>query len=126
MSHDDATTSVMMQVPGVGAFVRVLLPVALVGGVTLTFGVWLGVDPSTLQYIVREWRVSTYPNLVLDGRVANDVKPWGLLAKPGRAVVRDPEQTPYLDSSTDDQLQRVLSHEWPHDDVMDALPEGLR
>lgn len=94
MNHDDATTSVMMQVPGVGAFVRVLLPVDLVGGVTLTFGVWLGVDPSNLQYIVREWWASTYPNLVLDGRVANDVKPWGLLAKPGRAVVRDPEQTP--------------------------------
>lgn len=98
----------MMQVPGVGAFVRVLLPVALVGGVTLTFGVWLGVDPSNLQYIVREWWASTYPNLVLDGRVASDVKPWGLLAKPGRAVVRDPEQTPYLDSSTDDQLQTRL------------------
>lgn len=38
MSHPDANTSVMMQVPDVGAFVRVLLPVSLVGGDTLTFG----------------------------------------------------------------------------------------
>lgn len=47
MSHEDPRTSVMMQVRDVGAFVRVLLPVSLSGGFSVTFGVWLGVHLKT-------------------------------------------------------------------------------
>ena len=32
LSHDDASASVMRQIPGVGPFVRCLLPVHLTGG----------------------------------------------------------------------------------------------
>jgi hypothetical protein len=48
LSHGDANSSVMMQTPGVGSFVRALLPVDLTGGYTVTFGVWVGVDPDEL------------------------------------------------------------------------------
>ena len=41
MSDADPNTAVMMQVPDLGAFVRVLLPVGLGGGNTITFGTWL-------------------------------------------------------------------------------------
>jgi hypothetical protein len=122
LSHEDAATSVMMQVPGVGPFVRVLLPVTLSGGDTVTFGLWLGVHPDDLQRTFREWWAPTYPNLVLEGRVANDVQPWGLLARPATARVRNPDETPYLTSSTDSLIERVLTEEWPHAEVLDALP----
>ena len=116
----------MMQVEGVGAFVRALLPVRLTGGYTLTFGLWLGVRPDDLQLAAKEWWAPTYRDLVLDGLIANNVEPWGLVGKPARAVVRDPDQTPYIDSSEDHELAHVLADEWAHDFVLDALPEHLR
>jgi hypothetical protein len=116
-------TEAMMQVEGVGAFVRTLLPVRLTGGHQVTFGVWLGVRPEDLQRAFREWWAPTYPELVLDGVVANHVPPWGLFAQPARAVVRDPDEAPYLDSSADPELDRVLSDEWPHETVLAALPD---
>jgi hypothetical protein len=64
--------------------------------------------------------------LVLDGRIANDIQPWALLAKPATAVVRDPNATPYLASSPDVLTEQVLTDEWSHDYVLDALPEALR
>ena len=126
MSHDDAETSVMMQVDGIGAFVRALLSVRLTDGHELTFGLWLGVSPEDLQRAHRDWWEPSYSSLVLDGLIANDVQPWGLLGKPARAVVRDPNETPYLDSSDDHLVQHVLSDEWDHDYVLDALPEHVR
>lgn len=126
MSHADAVSSVMLQVPGVGSFVRVLLPVTLLGGDTVTYGVWLGVHPDDLQRAFREWWTPMCLELVLEGRIANDVQPWGLLAKPATAVVRNPEETPYLAHSMDPVAERVLTQEWPHEEVLDALPEALR
>jgi len=124
MSHLDARTSVMMQVDNIGAFVRALLPVRLSGGHTVTFGVWIGVHPDDLQQAVQIWDDPAYLSLVVEGRLANAVPPWGLLAAPVRAVVRDRRSTPYCDSSTDPQLTRVLAEEWPHEDILLAL-EGF-
>lgn len=121
----DPIRSVMMQVPRIGAFIRALLPVRLTGGYTVTYGVWLGVHPEDLQRAFREWWAPTYGDLVLDGLVANDVQPWGLVARPARATVHDPNETPYVDSSTDELLAKVLADEWPHDHVLDALPGSL-
>jgi hypothetical protein len=59
---------------------------------------------------------------VLDGLVANDVPPWGLFGRGARAVVRDANALPYLDSSADPELTRVLGEEWPHEAVLAALP----
>ena len=123
MSHDDAATSVMMQVHNVGPFVRALLPVSLTGGHTVTFGVWLGVHPDDLQRAYKAWWSPEYPSLELDGRLANAVSPWGLLGSRVRAVVRDPEHTPYLDSTPEPDLAAVLTQEWPHGTVLAVLPE---
>jgi hypothetical protein len=126
MSHEDANKSVMMQVPGVGPFVRALLPVTLIGGDTLTFGLWLSVHPDDFQRAVREWWAPTYPELVLEGRIANDVLPWGLLARPVTARVKIADQTPYVTESDDDLVRQVITQEWSHEPVLDALPEALR
>ena len=111
----------MMQAPGVGAFIRALLPVALSGGFTVTFGVWLAVHPDELWRAFAIWWEPEYETLAFDGRLANAVPPWGLLAAPVRAVVRDRNQTPYCDSSSDERLEAVLTNEWPHDLVLDAI-----
>ncbi|MEU4482386.1 hypothetical protein AB0F68_30635 [Micromonospora sp. NPDC023966] len=45
----------MMQVPGVGALVRALLPVQLTGGFSATLGVWVALDPADLQRASAVW-----------------------------------------------------------------------
>jgi hypothetical protein len=116
----------MMQVPDLGAFVRVLLPVVLEGGDTITFGTWLGVHPDDLKRAVDSWWAPTYKDLILDGHIANDIQPWGLLARPARATVPDAEATPYVTSSSDVLTNEVLTSSWPHAEVIDALPAALR
>jgi hypothetical protein len=112
----------MMQVPPVGAFVRALLPVSLTGGYTVTYGVWVGVDPRELQRAFAVWWEPEYKDLRLDGFLANSVEPWGLLAAPVSLMVRDPEHTPYCSASSDPQLSRVLNGHWPHDEILELLP----
>jgi hypothetical protein len=115
MSHTTAATSDMMQVPGLGAFVRALLPVKLRGGHTTTSGVWLGINPADLQHLYTIWYKPEYRDVTVDGRLANAIPPWGLLGVPVTAVVRTADETPYRDRSPDELLERVLRHEWPHD-----------
>jgi hypothetical protein len=52
LSHADANSSVMMQIPGLGAFVRALLPVRLSGGYSVTFG---GTAPDLADVLEQEW-----------------------------------------------------------------------
>ena len=116
----------MLQVPGLGAFVRALLPINLTGGFTITFGLWIAVQPDDLQRTFREWWSPTYPALELRGWLGNAVPPWGLLAAPVTTVVRNPDETPYCDSSADPTLSRVLAEEWPHEQVLSALPDHFK
>jgi hypothetical protein len=122
LSHGTPEASVMMQIPGFGAFVRALLPVRLTGGYTVTFGVWAGVHPAELQRTFRIWWEPEYQDLQLDGVLGNSIPPWGLLAARVSLSVRDPEQTPYCSGSPDPQLSRVLREEWAHEDILGALP----
>jgi hypothetical protein len=123
MSDDTPETSVMMQVPDIGSFVRCLLPVKLTGGFTITFGVWLAVHPDDLQRAFREWWEPRYANLRLDGWLANRLPTWDCLAGRAHASVKNADQTPYLTSSPEPLLASVLGDDWPHDEVLAALPE---
>jgi hypothetical protein len=122
LSHDSPEASVIMQVPAIGAFVRALLPVRLSGGHTVTFGVWVGINPRELQRVFAIWWEPEYRALRLDGTLANSIPPWGLLAAPVTLTVRDPQQTPYCSESQNPQLSQVLNDQWPHEDILDALP----
>jgi len=112
----------MMQVNHIGAFVRALLPVKLTAGHTVTFGVWIGVNPAELRHVFDTWWSADYKDLVLDGYLANTIEPWGLLAAPVRLKVLDPDQTPYCVDSADKYLRSVLTDEWDHELVLSALP----
>jgi hypothetical protein len=122
MSHDDANSSVMMQVPDVGPFCRCLLPVQLDGGYSVHFGVWIGIHPDDLQRAFAKWWSSDYSTLEMDGYLANSLPGWGCLGAPVHALVKDPESTPYIVASSDDVLAEVLQQDWPHDQVLGLLP----
>jgi len=118
LTHETPADSVMMQHPALGAFVRALLPINLAGGHTLTYGVWLAVNPADLPHILGTWWEPEYVSLRVNGWLANPIPPWGMLATPVQATVRDPDHTPYCDNSTDPQLTDVLTNEWPHEVVL--------
>lgn len=122
LSHDSLETSVLMQIPSVGAFVRALLPVRLSGGHMVTYGVWVGIHPAELQRAFGIWWEPEYQDLRIEGVLVNSVQPWGLPAAPVSLAVRDPQQAPYCSGSPDRDLSRVLGEEWPHQEILDALP----
>ena len=113
MSHDTADESMMMQVPGAGNYVRVLLPIRLDDGTSITYGTWLLVEPAALHEAFSLWWSPDYARLHLSGRLANDVPPGGVLGTAVEAVVRDEDHTPYVDSSDDELVARLLSRPQP-------------
>jgi len=114
---------VMMMVQEVGAFVRVLVPIQLTGGFTVTFGAWLGVHPDDLRRTYEIWSTVDYADLELDGRLANMLPPWEdqTYRRQLRVRVQNPDQVPYAADSKDAGLQRILSGEWPHELVLAAV-----
>jgi len=115
MAGATARESDLLQAPGVGCFVRALLPIKLTGGHKLTYGVWLGVDPHEFPSIFQAWWTPSFVDLRITGLLANEIKPWGLLGAPVEAGVRHEDQAPYCEHSSNSQLNRVLRDEWPHD-----------
>jgi hypothetical protein len=124
MNDEDARSSVFMQVPGLGAFVRALLPVRLERAHKLTFGVWIGVTPDELRRAFDVWWEPEYVDLVIEGRLANAVPPNVELGTPVRLVVRDPGHTPYCDWSPDQNLQALLKRTWVAVDGDPVRPVG--
>lgn len=120
MSHDDADSSLMVAAPGVGSFVRVLLTVALDDSSTVTYGTWLQVDHAELLRASEVWFAPQYEHLVLEGQLANDLPPGGVLGAHARAVVTDPDLLPRVQDSNDTVLARVLTEVWGADLHPDA------
>lgn len=100
---------------------RALLPVRLTGGYTLRFGVWIAIHPEDLQRTAAIWHQPEYADLKLTGYLANKIEPWGLFATPVNLAVLNVDHTPYCVSSSDQQLEDVLTKEWPHN-ILDSLP----
>jgi hypothetical protein len=114
----------LLAVKDVGLFVRTLLPVNLTGGYTVTFGVWLTVESETLHNAWQVWHEPEYSDLRIAGELANALPPWGdqVLGKHVRTEVRDPNAIPYVCGTHDPLVARILTDEWPHDQVLPHLP----
>lgn len=114
---------VLMQVQGVGAFVRVLVPVKLTGGHSVTFGSWLSVSPDDLRRAYEVWWKPEYAGLRLEGALANMLPGWEeeTYVKPLEVAVLDRDAVPYAVASTDAFMRKVLGDEWPHEDVLAAV-----
>jgi hypothetical protein len=93
----------------------------LTGGFTVRFGVWLAVHPDDLQRAFRVWWEPQYRGLVLDGWLANDLPFFGLQATAAQARVLDDAATPFVVDSSDESLTRVLTKEWPHQELLSVL-----
>lgn len=114
------------QADGVGAFIRCLMPVRLVGQGTVTYSVGLSVHPDQMRQAYEDWDTPAYAGLRLHGVVANAVKPWpALFGARARAEVRDINTLPYLVAEEGGLLSRVLTHEWDRDDVLSRIWHAL-
>jgi len=112
--------------PGIGVFVRVLLPVALTEGYLIRYGTWLQLTSKADFDRARElWHAPEYPSLVLDGILGNAIEPWGspLLTKV-RVGVRAPNEVPYVETIYDAQMAKVLTETWSRSWVLSAIPPG--
>ena len=115
---------VLMRVEGIGGFVRILVPVKLSGGYTVTYGAWLSVESADLRLAWEVWKDdSRYQELRLTGVLANMLPAWEdeTYVKPLEAAVLNVEHTPYAVDSSDDFMRRVLRDEWPHEVVLAAI-----
>jgi hypothetical protein len=112
-----------MQVKGIGGFVRILVPVKLSGGYTVTYGAWLSVESDDLHRAWEVWTKPSYKQLRLRGVLANMLPGWEseTYVKPVEAAVLNLEHTPYAIDSPDEFMRRVIHEEWPHDVVLTAI-----
>ena len=121
MTHGTPEDSVMMTTADDQAFLRCILPVRLIGGSTVQYGVWIAVSLADLEFAHGVWWEPSYADLRLSGKLANAVPPWGLFGSVVEVTVLDPEQTPYCTSTSDPELGRVVNEEWDHDSVLSAV-----
>lgn len=120
MTGDTAEDSVLLKT-GHEGFVRATLPVRLVGGLTVRYGLWVAISPLALERASEAWTEPAYAELRLAGTLANAIPPWGLLDSPVQLAVTDPDELPVCVASTDPELRRVLRDEFDHDFVLGAV-----
>ncbi len=123
LSHDDPASSVMLQSED-AAFVRALLPLHTEDGGSVTFGVWVQVTREELHRVLGVWFAPEYPELVVEGALANEVGDFGLLGGPVRLAVVDADHTPYCVGSGDDAVVEVLRSAWPRERVVAGRRDG--
>lgn len=117
----------LIQVQGIGAFVRVRLPIQLTDGFTLTLGTWMAIDPAEFRSVWERWDTSEYASLQLNGYLANAIPPWGEDVFGGEvtAVVAHATQNPQIQASSHPVLGPVLNNDWPHEMILAAYRSAL-
>ncbi|MEU3400282.1 DUF2199 domain-containing protein [Streptomyces filamentosus] len=120
--------SALLALEGAGFFVRCLLPVQLTGETELMLGAWLETDEETFLRAAEVWEdEAAYPELVVRGRLANAVRPWGeaVLGAEFTARVRETGELPYFAEGRDPEAVRLLGETWDRDDVLARFPHPL-
>lgn len=119
---ESARQADFMAAKGVGFFVRSLVPVRLTGGHLVTYGVWIDADEEAVKHAHTEWNAASYSDLVIEGRLANNLAPWDVYGTEVTARPRETNEIPYVSSSSDWSMQAVLNEVWPHESVLATLP----
>ena len=116
-----------LAIKNVGFFLRVLMPVQLTDGFSVNFGTWLEVHAEDFRNAWQVWNFPEYAELEVQGYVANSIEPWKQIPHAlVRATVRDVVQVPYLTSSENQLVTKILGETWPHPDVLLPYAELLR
>ena len=113
----------LLQVDGVGSFVRALVVVNLDQGETVTYRIWLEVMQEDLLHAWDVWETPAYAKLKLNGILANRLIGWpeATLNKFVEAVVLKRSEVPYVVNSTDTELCAIVHNEWPYHEVLRAI-----
>ncbi|MFF9849604.1 hypothetical protein [Streptomyces litmocidini] len=85
-------------------------------------------DGATLRRAADTWYdEAAYPELVVRGRLANKVKPWGdeVLGVEMTGRISDPEELPYLVEGHDPTAARLLGEVWDRNHVLGRFPVRL-
>ena len=114
----------LMRAVGIGSSIRSLIPIRLSGEASATFGAWIGVHPEVLEWAIEIEDGPDYADFGFEGVLANRLPPWGSVTfgKLVEAEVLELDSIPYVTGSADPELARILTTEWPHDDVLYVLP----
>jgi hypothetical protein len=116
-----------LAIKDIGFFVRVILPVKLTDGYGVHFGTWLEVHSEDFRTAWQQWNFPEYKDLAIDGYVANDIAPWGKIPHAlVKATVVDMAEVPYLTSSDNEAISKILADTWPHDDVLQPYGDLLK
>ena len=104
-------------------FVRALLPVRLSDGHEFHFGVWLETQEETAKALWTNWERPEYSAMRFEAVLANSVPPWNesIVSAQCVAAVRDQNQLPYVESSTQPRLAEVLAMSWARADCEELL-----
>lgn len=104
----------LLQVPGLGSYVRMLVRVDLVGLPSMTYRVWLEVFPEELERAWSVWETPAYQQLELRGILANRLKGWPVevLDQTVEASVLSGEEIPVAKRSDNEPLGRILRERW--------------
>lgn len=121
-----------------GGFVRALLRVGLTDGRTVSFGVWISIEPDTYDRFadaVHGTGGDARTDEVFDGRLATALAPWGDTVLGAAVTISSPRQgdglrTPKVISSSAAALATVLRSTWPPAEILTedrawALPYDL-
>jgi len=122
LSHGSPDTSVMMQVPPIGAFVRALMPVSLSGGYTVTYGLWVGIAPAGSSEGVRGL-VGGGVQGFASGWIPGELGP--ALEAAGSACQSCRTRSgahPVLLGELGPAAFPGATEQWPHDEIIDSLP----
>ncbi|MFF9341419.1 DUF2199 domain-containing protein [Streptomyces sp. NPDC014773] len=120
--------SALLALDGGGFFVRCLLPVRLTGDTELVLGAWVEVEEETFRHAAEVWDdEAAYPELVVRGRLANAVQPWGedVLGAEFTGRIADPGELPYLVEGHGEAAARLLGETWDRDYVLARFPHPL-
>jgi len=116
-----------LAIKNVGFFLRVIVPVQLTDGFSVDFGTWLEIHAEDFRTAWTTWNFPEYGDLEIEGYVANAINPWGKLPHElVKAVVRDPAQVPYLTSSSNPLVTKILTETWPHAEVLTPYSDLLK
>ena len=125
-----ATCDEICMVVGQCAWVRVTIPVRLAGGGVFGIGTWLEIEWKALPGVLAVWAdPDAYRKLEIDGWLANGLPYWGqeeTYRMPARASVPAAGQLPVITASSDPLVARIISDEWPLEEVHGAFGGGQR
>lgn len=109
------------------AFIRCFLPVQLTGGTVLMYMTWVEVAQEDFARATTAWRDSSWNDVVLHGKLGNDLKPWteSLHGAEVMATVRAADEPPTIMNTDHPMLRRMLTETWDREAVLSWFPDPL-